>query len=401
MSDLHVRPLGVADTRVLADLGAEIRPRGAPAPVVQDRAPSRILSGDPPKLTLRPPTSQGYRLYEDRAFVAPEPMPSAEPAVDTLANIHQVLDLNALGPEWEGEGGLFISVDSGVAPHPDLPLADHFDNFFTDAPEDKQADAGTHGTHTTGSAIGRGDPARGGVRGAAPRARLDAVQVLDANGRGTESSVLRGLERAIEWAKEHDGFVVINLSLGGLPATTIANDPLVQTMERATREHGILFSAAAGNEGPFPGTLGRLGLAPSAVTVGALDHKDTVDPADDRIAIFSSRGNGWEGKPNIVARGVGVRSSVPGDGYATYKGTSMASGIVGGGLLALGQGLLTMYRRGELRVDPRELVRSGEFQRIVAEASYDNPRISRDAEGSGDLRLMKARELFVQRYGLP
>ncbi len=344
--------------------------------------------------------AQGYRVHEDRPVGVPATTLAPDVPADALANIHQADDLNALGPQWQGEGALFISVDSGVAPHRDLPPAERFDDIFTESPEDPQADPNKHGTHTTGSAIARGNRDEGGVRGAAPRARLNAVQVIDATGRGTESSVLRGLERAIEWGKQHDGFVVINVSLSGLGSTIPANDPLVQVMERATREHGILFTVSAGNEGPFPGTLGRLGLAPLAVTVGAMDHKGTTDTSDDRIAIFSSRGNGWEGKPNITARGVAVRSTVPGDAYLALNGTSMAAAIAGGGLLALGQGLFVMHQRGELRLDPRDLVRSGEFQRIIAESSFDNPRISRDAEGAGDLRLMNARAMFVQRFAI-
>jgi subtilisin family serine protease len=342
--------------------------------------------------------AQGYQVHEDRPTAVAKTTPATGPVTEALANIHQAQDLNALGAEWQGEGGLFISLDSGVAPHRDLPPIERFDNVFTESPEDPPADPTQHGTHTTGSAIARGNPEEGGVRGAAPRARLMAVQVLDETGRGTESSALRGLERAVEWARQHDGFVVINVSLSGSSMVHRDRDPLVQFIERATREHGIVFSIAAGNEGPFPGYLGRLGLAPSAITVAALDHRGTVDTTDDRIAVFSSRGNGWEDKPNIAARGMAVRSTVPGDGYSALNGTSMAAGINGGGMLALGQGLLAMYRRGELREDPRDLVRRGEFQRIIAESSFDNPRIDSDREGSGDLRLMDAREMFVQRY---
>ncbi|HSI04532.1 MAG: S8 family serine peptidase [Myxococcota bacterium] len=431
----------MSELTVRAVTGTLLPPSPAPTPAVDtpalavrssdsiDENPrDYIVFGDVAKLTLRAPTmhgmqfrgglsgsepwstarmtaaeaaelvAQGFQVHEDRPTAVAKTTPATGPVSDALANIHQAQDLNALGPEWQGEGGLFISLDSGVAPHRDLPPIERFDNVFTESPEDPPADPTHHGTHTTGSAIGRGDPAQGGVRGAAPRARLMAVQVLDDTGRGTESSTLRGLERAIEWARQHDGFVVINVSLSGSAMVHRDRDPLVQLIERATREHGILFSIAAGNEGPFPGYLGRLGLAPSAITVAAMDHNGTVDTTDDRIAVFSSRGNGWENKPNIAARGMAVRSTIPGDAYSALNGTSMGAGLNGGGVLALGQGLLAMYRRGELREDPRDLVRRNEFQRIVAEASFDNPRIASDREGSGDLRLMNAREMFLQRF---
>jgi hypothetical protein len=175
---------------------------------------------------------------------------------------------------------------------------------------------------------------------------------------------------------------------------------MVQAIERATAEHGILFTISAGNLGPRPGTIKTPGTAPSAITVGAMDHRESLATNDDRVAWFSSRDRDGGSKPNLVADGVGVRSTVPGDCYQWFDGTSDAAPMVGGGALALGQGLLAMYRRGELRVDPRELVKSGEFQRILAETSLDNPNVPANVEGAGDLRLMAAQRAFVQRFAM-
>jgi bacillopeptidase F len=59
--------------------------------------------------------------------------------------------------------------------------------------------------------------------------------------------------------------------------------------------------------------------------VGAVDETDW-------IASFSSRGpSPWgELKPQVVAPGVSILSSIPGGGYAQYRGTSMAVPQVAG-----------------------------------------------------------------------
>ncbi|MEZ0310717.1 MAG: S8 family serine peptidase [Myxococcota bacterium] len=357
---------------------------------------ARLTSGQARALQER-----GVRVVEDVEVSVPEPQPSSDFEANNVfgRDIHEVNELNALGPEFEGEGGLFITVDTGVAPHRDLPPTVRFDNVYTEQPEDPQADVRRHGTHVSGSAVARGNPDAGGTRGMAPRASLAGVQVLQDNGRGTSSAILRGIERAVEFARAHDGFVVVNMSLGGPARGDIADNPMVQAIERATREHGILFTISAGNSGPGLGTVGSPGIAPSAITVGAMDHRNTPATSDDVVARFSSRDREGGPKPTLTARGVNVRSTLPGDAYGGMSGTSMSSPITGGAVLALGQGLLAMYRRGELRVDPRELVKTGEFQRIVAEAALDNPNVASNHEGAGDLRIMAAYRLFVQRFG--
>jgi subtilisin family serine protease len=360
---------------------------------------ARLTSGEMHDLQQR-----GVRVLDDYEITVPTSAPATPNApieADNLLarDVHEVTELNALGPAFEGEGGLFISVDSGVARHRDLPPTVHFDNVYTDALEDEQADGGRHGTHTSGSAVARGNPETGGTRGMAPRAQLAGVQVLDERGRGNLSSVLRGIERAVDFAREHDGFVVVNMSLGSPARGNPADDPMVQAIERAAREHGILFTISAGNRGPGEGTIGTPGVTPLAITVGAMDHNGTLDPADDKVARFSSRDVPGGLKPTLVARGVNVRSTIPGDGYAIFNGTSMATPITGGAALALGQGLLDMYRRGQLRVDPRELVKTGEYQRLIAEATLDNPAVPANIEGAGDLRIMRAYRLITQLYG--
>jgi serine protease AprX len=84
--------------------------------------------------------------------------------------------------------------------------------------------------------------------------------------------------------------------------------------------------AAAGNHGiDSGGSTGYAGItspgnAPSALTVGAVDTKNTGSRIDDRVAPFSSRGPSWfDGfaKPEVVAPGVALASDAP-DGGELY-----------------------------------------------------------------------------------
>src|SRR4051812_32895735 len=123
-------------------------------------------------------------------------------------------------------------------------------------------------------------------RGVAPKARIISLKVLDRNGVGYTSSVLNALEFAIV-NRDKLKIDIINLSLGHPIYESPATDPLVRAVEDAVRA-GIVVVASAGNYGinQETGEVGYGGItspgnAPSAITVGALDIRDTIDRADD------------------------------------------------------------------------------------------------------------------------
>jgi hypothetical protein len=75
-------------------------------------------------------------------------------------------------------------------------------------------------------------------------------------------------------------------------------------------------------------TMGVTASAKNAIAVGALN----ATGSSATIASFSSRGPARDGrvKPDVVARGVSVFSTIPTDTYTRMQGTSMASPVVTG-----------------------------------------------------------------------
>ena len=108
---------------------------------------------------------------------------------------------------------------------------------------------------------------------------------------------------------------IVNNSWGSGPGDEFYHDIVT-----AWRAAGIIPVFSAGNAGPSCDTGGSPGDFLESFSVGATD-------IDDEIADFSSRGPSVFGKvmPDVSAPGVAVLSSVPGDGYAEFAGTSMAA----------------------------------------------------------------------------
>jgi uncharacterized repeat protein (TIGR01451 family) len=103
----------------------------------------------------------------------------------------------------------------------------------------------------------------------------------------------------------------------------------LQAVVEVVRTAGIVVVASAGNSGFGCGTVeDPLAIYDAVYTVGATD-------VSDNIAGFSARGpvtvdGSGRLKPDVTAPGVGVRSSVPGTGYGSNSGTSMAGPHVAG-----------------------------------------------------------------------
>lgn len=193
-------------------------------------------------------------------------------------------------------------------------------------------DDGSHGTHTLGTMLGDNGSE---IQGMAPGARWMACRNMD-RGNGTPASYAECYQFFVaptdagnanpDPSRSPD---VINNSWG-CPAAEGCTDPnVLRTVVENTRAAGILVVSSAGNSGSACGSIATpSAIYDAAFTVGATDDSDLV-------AAFSSRGavsvdGSSRQKPDISAPGVGVCSTVPGDGYGEKGGTSMASPHVAG-----------------------------------------------------------------------
>jgi len=247
---------------------------------------------------------------------------------------------------WEmgvtGEGVVVGGQDTGYAwDHPALKpqyrgwdgeTADHAYNWH-DAWDDTREpfDDGSHGTHTMGTVLG--DDGGENRIGVAPDATWFGCRNMR-RGFGNPGSYAECMEflfapYPFDGDPFSDGDVsrgapVVNNSWGCPRMEGCFPDSLRPAVE-ALRAAGVMMVVSAGNDGPACRTAGTPPANYDAVfTVGA-----TTDGGS--VVGFSSRGP-VDGllKPDISAPGQQVRSSVPGGGYGTAGGTSMAAPHIAG-----------------------------------------------------------------------
>jgi subtilisin family serine protease len=268
------------------------------------------------------------------------PLPAAGrelAATPGLSPDHPEWNIELIGADrvWDelgvtGEGIVVGSADSGVdGGHPALAAGYRGgrDSWLdpwnrTSVPTDRYG----HGTHTLGSAVGRG-----GI-GVAPGSQWTGCANLD-RGLGNPARYLDCLQ-----------FMLAPYPLGGDPwrdgdprraphvLTNSWGCPPIEGCDRdvlrpataALAAAGIFLVVSAGNTGPFCGSIqDPPATHPDVLTVGAVNR-------DRAVAAFSSRGPvAGADKPDLVAPGARVVSAVPG-GYRALDGTSMATPQVAG-----------------------------------------------------------------------
>ncbi|CAK7060779.1 peptidase S8 [Tissierella sp. P1] len=277
---------------------------------------------------------------------------------------------------YEGKGITVAVIDTGVAPHYDLTRPTNRIVGFKDMISGKEIpyDDNGHGTHVAGIIAGNGLSSNGKYMGVAPKANILGIKALDEYGGGSTSDIIAAISYVVE-TKDKYNTKIINISLGTPANNSCDKDPLCKAVDMAVKA-GLIVIAAAGNSGPKEGTILSPGISRNVITVGAVDDKRTIDPSDDTIAPFSSRGPTIEGlmKPDIVAPGVNIKSlsNTKLDSYASLSGTSMATPLVSGSVALL------LNKHGNL--SPQEI-----RDRITA--SCIDLKESKENQGAGMLNL--------------
>ena len=240
-------------------------------------------------------------------------------------------------------------IDSGIAnpAHTDLPLTRILDQWEYFPNNDAVAeDSDTHGTHVAGT-IGGGGTLSSEWQGHAPAVNFLIYKLCcDQEGYGYHDA---DFQDSLERASTH-GVDIANNSFGGVNGVYDTTSEIVDRAVRGEYGRYINMVISAGNDND---RISTPGTAKNGITVGALKDgnwtnqeltftkcSDTNWPPGERVC-FSNYGpldidgNGrTRVKPDVMATGVRVYSTVPGGSYTYKNGTSMSAPAVSGAIAA-------------------------------------------------------------------
>jgi thermitase len=200
-------------------------------------------------------------------------------------------------------------------------------------------DGDQHGTHTAGLMVASADPASN-AQGVAPAAQLMIVRIIGDEQTGFLANAALGVKYAVD-----NGAKVLSNSWRVYKSWTTfdpndANVALLHDAIKYAGDHGAIFVAAAGNESidmntgmatdpMFPGGFNDL---PNLVVVAASDSTGAM-------ASFSNYGTNFV---DVAAPGDNIISTIPGGGWMSMSGTSMATPIVSGSIARALSAKMTM-----------------------------------------------------------
>ena len=242
------------------------------------------------------------------APVTLEPAPVAEnirQGTPVGSSALKLMSGEILGKGRDGGGILVAVLDTGVDDSIPCLAGQTFGGYDIVNDMAFVSDNNGHGTACASLIAGKGG--EGGVLGAAPKAKILPVKVMDDSGKSDGFAIAKGIVYAVE-----KGAKIINLSLGTTSETTLLDSAIEYALGK-----GVLVVAASGNEGKegenYPSTV------EGVLCVGAIDGEKWK-------AAFSNYGP----KVDLVAPGVLVAAAAPAGGVVLMSGTSSAAPLVSG-----------------------------------------------------------------------
>jgi len=182
-----------------------------------------------------------------------------------------------------------------------------------------------HGTHVAGIAAAQANNGAGSV-GVAFNSQIMAIKAAQYSGVLTTTDIAQGILYAVE-----KGADVINMSFGGYFQSQIEEDALSVAFGQA------VLVAAAGNDAKNNEVICNIpasAMYPAAYpwVLGVMASGQSPDLYGDWLASFSNRDIIPENsiEYNLMAPGSGIYSTLPGNQYAAWSGTSMSTPVVAG-----------------------------------------------------------------------
>lgn len=201
-------------------------------------------------------------------------------------------------------GGVSVGIlDTGID-HEHPSIKHRFSGVFI--PEGRKPAPSWHGTAVF--ALLAGNP-KSGTPGLIPNAGIYHASIFFSDQSGDFATDTHVLLQALDWMETMD-VKIVNMSFAG------PRDALVEQMITRLSGKGMIFIAAAGNDGPtaepaFPAAYRQV-IAVTAVK------------ADRRVYPYANRGRHID----VAAPGVDIWTAVPGAREGYYSGTSFAAPFV-------------------------------------------------------------------------
>jgi len=265
--------------------------------------------------------------------------------------------------------------------------------------EDYESPKHSHGTHVAGIVAADwrpDDPDSSGdyaIHGVCPDMKLYDLRVLDSDGVGDEFSVIAAMQ-FVRYLNAHKDLMLIhgvNLSLSirhDVANYACGSTPVCEEANRLVGAGTVVVTAAGNNgylyfittTGPEEGyrsiSITDPGNTENVITVGAT-HRDSAHLYG--VSYFSSRGPTGDGrlKPDLVAPGEKIESTIPEGKKERMDGTSMAAPHVSGACALL----LARY--------PELMGKPGRIKDILCKTATDLGR-ERYFQGAGMVDALRA-----------